>query len=248
MKIKKTRKYFGRDLEAMSLADNYHRWIVSEFEEYLGDTVAEIGAGIGNFSKLLINKKLKNLVAFEPSENMYPLLEKKLADRNNVKTLNNFLGNESDKYENVFDSVIYVNVLEHIEDDYKELSHVYKTLKNSGYVLIFVPALSWLYSDLDKDLGHFRRYYKKDIIDLMNATGFEIIKIKYFDFTGIIPWYIAFVLFKKTISRGIVSFYDRVVIPIISTLENVITPPIGKNLLLVAKKSNRKMSVDSTHY
>ena len=74
---KDTRTHYpGKELEAMSFATRYHRWIINEFEPYLGETVAEVGAGIGSVSQLLLDKRIKRLFAFEPSHNMYPLLEK----------------------------------------------------------------------------------------------------------------------------------------------------------------------------
>lgn len=188
---------------------------------------------------MLIARQVKHLVAFEPSTNMYPLLEDRFGQLNRVETVNRFFCDVCDKYENSFDSVIYVNVLEHIEYDEKELSYVYKSLRQQGYILIFVPALSWLYSDLDKKLGHFRRYHKENLIRLIQNSGFNIIKVKYLDFTGIIPWYIAFVLLKKSITGGYVSLYDRLIVPFTRKIEGVITPPIGKNLLLVGQKVNR---------
>ena len=115
-------QYFGKDLEAMSFANNYHQWIVDEFRRYLGDTVAEVGAGTGNFSTLLVAAGIKRLFAFEPSTNMYPLLKDKLRARDNVEIINAFYEEKAIEFENFFDSVLYVNVLEHIEDDQRDSS------------------------------------------------------------------------------------------------------------------------------
>lgn len=124
--------YFGRDLEAMSFANNYHNWIIDEFRPYFGSEVAEVGAGTGNFSKLLVAADIKHLVAFEPSANMYPLLENRMETFKHVKTVNGFFGNECHNHEDAFDSVAYVNVLEHIEKDSEELSYVRRTLRKGG--------------------------------------------------------------------------------------------------------------------
>ena len=229
--------YFGRDLEAMAFAINYHTWIVDEFKAYLGDCVAEVGAGTGSFSKLLTAEQIKHLVAFEPSANMYPLLKDRLQKENHVETVNDFFGDVCHRYEKGFDSVIYVNVLEHIEDDKKELLCAYEGLRESGHILIFVPALSWLYGDFDKKVGHYRRYHKGELIRLILRAGFDIVKVKYFDVAGIIPWYIAFVLLKKSLLGRNVSLYDKLVVPVMRKIEGIITPPIGKNLLLVGRKA-----------
>jgi SAM-dependent methyltransferase len=228
-------KYLGKDLEAMSFAKNYHKWIIEEFKPYLGHRVAEVGAGTGNFSELLMTHT-HHLIAFEPSENMYPLLKERFAENTSVETINSAFRREFSNLTGRLDSILYVNVLEHIEDDEQELSLVYKTLRQGGHALIFVPAHSFLYSDLDKHIGHFRRYRKKDIIELAKRAGFRIIKARYFDLAGVIPWYVAFVLFKKQITGAKVSLYDNLAVPIIQRIERYISPPIGKNILLIIQK------------
>jgi SAM-dependent methyltransferase len=228
-------QYFGRDLEAMSFATNYHNWIADEFKPYLGNNVAEIGAGTGNFSKLLI-ESTKKIVAFEPSENMFPQLQEQLREYKSITKINNYFVDEYLKYKEHFDSVVYVNVLEHIEGDEKELSCAYSGLKKGGHILIFAPALSYLYSDFDRKVGHYRRYHKKDLITLANQVGFNIVDVKYLDFVGILPWYIVFVLLRKTLTKDNVSLYDNLVVPIVRKIESIITPPIGKNILLIAQK------------
>jgi len=231
-----TIQYFGKDLEAMSFAHNYHEWLLDEISPFLTGNVAEVGAGMGNFSDFILSTGVNYLTAFEPSENMYPLLEKRFADNKKVETVSAFFEDQSRQYKNSFDSVLYINVLEHIEDDKNALVHTYETIKPGGHILIFVPALAFLYSDLDKELGHFRRYSKQSLVDVVEAAGFTVNMVKYFDIAGIIPWYIAFVLLKHTTTEGNVSAYDKLVVPIMRRVEQVITPFIGKNLLLVASK------------
>jgi SAM-dependent methyltransferase len=230
--------YFGRDLEAMSFAANYHRWIVDEFKFYLGDHVVEVGAGTGNFTHLLHQiGQVKRLDVFEPSMNMYAILAERFRKTVEVDTFNCFFEEKYQDYNKTLDSVVYVNVLEHIADDARELSLVHSALKPNGYLLIFVPALAFLFSDLDSRLGHFRRYHKNGLSDLVRQAGFDILIAKYFDSLGVIPWYIAFVLLKKNLSGGNVTLYDKAIVPILRKIESKWVPPIGKNLLLIAKKA-----------
>ena len=231
------RTYFGKDLEAMSFAKNYHEWIIGEFSQYIGEDVAEVGAGMGNFSDYLLGAKIKNLVAFEPSDNMFSVFEKKYYQHTNVTAVNDFFEEQSDNYIGSFDSVCYVNVLEHIEDDCVALSHAYKALRKNGSILIFVPALPFLYSNLDEKVGHYRRYSKTKLVSAVSSAGFSISKVKYFDIAGIIPWYIAFVLLRQTTTEGNVLVYDRLIVPIMRKVESTVTPIIGKNLVLVGRKA-----------
>jgi len=231
-------EYFGKDLEAMSFAKNYHRWILSHFIPYLGNSAAEVGAGTGNFSKLLLQTNISRLVAFEPSENMFSLLKKNLGKDMRAKAINDFFDKENT--DERFDSVIYVNVLEHIEDDKSELLKARELINPNGHILIFVPALPFLYSNFDKQVGHFRRYMRKELAKLIQKSGFSVVKARYFDSIGIIPWYINFVLLKNKINKSSVSLYDKFVVPIMRIIEST-APPIGKNVLLIARKTNKNI-------
>lgn len=235
-KVDSSKNYFGTDLESMHFAKNYHDWITRAFTPYLGEHAAEVGAGCGSYSDNLLAAGVKQLVAFEPSSNMYQQLESKFSKHPNVKTINAIFQDHYQEYRQKFDSVVYVNVLEHIENDLEELEMVHTSLKDDGHVLIFVPALSWLYGELDRKVGHFRRYHKKPLNQLVKDAGFDVIFSYYFDVAGILPWYVSFVLFKAEMSGANVQLYDRWVVPIMSRVETIIKPPLGKNILLVAKK------------
>ena len=228
--------YFGKDLEAMSFAINYHQWIADEFAPHIGSCVAEVGAGTGNFSEFILRGGAEKLFAFEPSLNMYPLLKKKFVSDKRVEVRNVIFGACSNEFAEAFDSVLYINVLEHIESDSEELRIAYRTLKFGGSLLIFVPALQWLYSELDYKLGHFRRYHKKGLCEVVTDAGFKVTRVRYFDIAGIIPWYLAFVLLRKNMTGGNISAYDRLVVPLMRLVEGFMTPPVGKNILLVARK------------
>jgi SAM-dependent methyltransferase len=228
-------QYFGKDLEAMSFAKNYHEWIVAEFLPYLRGEVAEVGAGTGNLSKLLLNSEVKFIRAFEPSRNMYVLLEKALGQERRVMPIHGFFDGATTRER--FDTIVYVNVLEHIEDDLSELRNAHRALHATGHLLVFVPALSWLYSDLDRQVGHFRRYEKNQLVRLVEAAGFSVVKARYFDIAGILPWYVNFVIFKNSIGSRSVSLYDKFVVPVMRRIERALPPPVGKNVLLVARRA-----------
>lgn len=234
MPVEDKPQYFGKDLEAMSFARNYHKWILADIRPFLGKSVAEVGAGVGSFSRLLLDCGIEALSAYEPSQNMYPVLRDSLRQEPRAKTFNGFFGEANETEQ--FDSVVYINVLEHVEDDAAELQRMRKAVRPGGHVLIFVPALQWLYSDLDRQVGHFRRYHRPALKKLVAASGLSLVRARYFDFAGILPWYVNFVLLKNEIGGGSVSAYDKLVVPVARVAEGLIPPPIGKNLLVVARK------------
>ena len=130
-----------------------------------------------------------------------------------------------------------VNVLEHIEDDVEMLKQIYRILRPGGSLLLFVPALRFLFSRLDQEHGHFRRYEKRELETKVRQAEFDVACTKYIDTLGIIPW----LIFNKWLGRtdfdeGMVRLYDSIGIPVTKFLERLLPFLLGKNVLLIAKK------------
>ena len=229
-------EYGGRDLESMAGAKNYYAWIIDEFAPYLGAKGAEVGAGSGTFSEILASTGLSHLTSFEPSPNMYALLEKRFQGRARVETRQAYVEDVAHLYPGAFDSVTYVNVLEHVRDDLRELRIAGGMLAPGGHLLLFVPAHQLLYSPFDRECGHYRRYNKKDLSEIVERSGLSIRTVKYFDVPGAFAWFLMFVLLRRTLTGGSVRAYDRLVVPLARKTEKIVPPPFGKNLLLVARK------------
>jgi len=229
-------KYEIKDLEVMSEARNYHNWVLAELNPFLGQSVAEVGAGSGNFSSFLLQSPtLTKLTSVEPDQAACAMYKQNITDPR-AEIVNGFFSDVYTKYPNNFDAIVFVNVLEHVEDDKGELENVYKSLKGGGRVCIFVPALPFLFSDHDKEIGHFRRYTKSTLKKVLEERGFVVEKIKYMDIVGIVTWYLVFKVLKMNPGRGNISFYDKFITPVLRVLEGLIPPPIGKSLLAIGKK------------
>jgi SAM-dependent methyltransferase len=234
--------YVGKDLEAMSFAENYHRWIMQIFSPYLGKRVVEVGAGTGSFSELILEKKIETLSLVEPSADMHRILAERVARMSVASRLqiyNSVFTSVAEKIKELDqpDSIFYINVLEHIEDDEAELRSIRETLREQGRVFIFVPALRQLYGTVDERVGHFRRYLKSELERKCRENGFRVIKSGYFDFIGIFPWWIKYCLLRSP-DLGVrsVQAYDRFVVPAAKVIETVVPPPLGKNIFLIAEK------------
>ncbi len=232
--------YVGTDLEAMSFAENYHRWILNELRPFLGKSLVEVGAGTGSFSELLLECSPDSLMLVEPSE-MVEKLRRNISSKNGGAKIRIFDSAFRDVADEVTaakpDSIIYVNVLEHIEDDSAELAAVFDALVPGGRVFIFVPAHPWLYGAFDKSVGHFRRYRRHELEQRTRAAGFEIRVSKYFDLIGVAPWWIKYRLLRsEKLEPKAVELYDRWAVPVTRAIESAIKPPTGKNLLLIGEK------------
>jgi len=238
-KVDKSFDYEGSDLEAMMLAGHYYKWIAHAIEPFIGVRVVEIGAGVGSFSKFIDGVEKKFLL-IEPSKRMFSILKENVKDFNNrnVQLKNSYL-HDAGKTLIDFkpDTFVYVNVFEHIEDDIAEINKVSELLGPNGHVIIFVPALPALYSDFDKSIDHYRRYTKKSLKALADNADLEVVKLRYMDMPGILPWWLSFVVMKRTkLVPVLVRTYDGFCVPIIRFFETILKPPVGKNILLVAKK------------
>lgn len=233
--------YVGKDLEAMSFAENYHRWILEEFRPFLGTKLVEVGAGTGLFTRLLLKEDVESLTAVEPSE-MFERLQEGLSITPAGVDVHLHRATFGQVHERIReeakpDSIIYVNVLEHIREDESELQMVHETLEPGGRCFIFVPALMALYGKFDRKIGHFRRYTKPELEGKCTSAGFKIIRSRYFDFAGIFPWFVKYrMLGSDSLGGSAVSVYDKVAVPMIKTIEKFIVPAVGKNILLIAEK------------
>lgn len=229
--------YEGSDLETLSVLRRYQQWIVDTFKPYIKGRAVEFGAGIGNIS-ILLRPLVDSLDLVEPSINLGDPLRHRFKDDPAIKvypeSMEIWLPNVADAS---YESVTLVNVLEHIEDDVAALDSFMRILKPEGHLLLFVPALRFLFSDLDTLHGHYRRYHLDELDQRVRAAGFKIVKSHYFDVIGVLPWWLIHTKMGATdFSPFVAKVYDILFVPLSRILENVIKPPLGKNILIVARK------------
>jgi SAM-dependent methyltransferase len=241
--------YDGQDLEALADLRAYQDWILHRFRPHLKGKVVEIGAGLGNIASRYADA-VEDLLLVEPAKNLYPRLMKRFEDKPHVRTICALVeslapvAGAASSIGAPFDAALLVNVLEHVVDDVSMLRNVRTILRPEGRLLIFVPALPWLYGILDKNVGHERRYTLSGLIQRVEQAGFIVETIRYFDFPGVLPWFIAGrVSRSRRFSDRAAKIYDRLIVPIARAAEKYIKPPIGKNLLCIARPAQRDESV-----
>ncbi len=226
--------YEGKDLESMSFAKNYHNWIYENIEIELGNKIAECGSGVGNFTEFLLRNDYAKIDAYEPCAKMH--LNNKFSKNPRVNCINSNFELVSKNRDNKYDSVIFINVLEHIQKDFDAIMNAYRIIRPGGKLIIFVPALQFLYSNFDRSIGHYRRYQRSELTRLVENANFKIMSCKYFDSVGIIPWFIFMKVMRHGLSNRNTYAYDTFVVPWLKFVEKLAPPPLGKNLLLTACK------------
>ena len=231
------RTYDGGDLEALANMPHYYGWIMSWFTPYVRGRVVEYGAGTGTISQYLRPLSCR-LTLIEPSVHQHAELHAKFSGDPSVEIGALTVEEHVSLLEtDAMDTVVLVNVLEHIEDDRKVLGELARIVAPGGYILIFVPALSVLMSKLDTLLGHFRRYKRFELHTKLETAGFEVVVCRYFDLPGVVPWFVLNKLLASTsFNPLLLRLYDQLVVRMARGLEAVIAPPFGKNLVAIGRR------------
>lgn len=228
----------GEDtLYRMRLMKNNNKWIFEQISPYLGDNILEVGSGIGNISKFLSSLN-KNLVLTDIKENYLEYLRQRFIGNPKIKVIShNILSQDvSNPLTFNIDTVICINILEHIKEDAKVLENIYKILAKNGRLILVAPALKILYGSLDENLGHFRRYEKDDLVKKLKYNNFVIEKIYFHNFVSTLGWFInCRILKKKLMSSLQVSILD-IFIPIFAKIEKMIKIPLGLSLIAICRK------------
>jgi len=225
------------DLEIMVGGNNYSGWIYRRILPFIGQRILEVGAGIGNFIRLLVNREL--IVAVDKHPACVDYLKARLGSSRTVVPMELDISDpavrELSPYE--FDTVICLNVLEHVEDDLSALAHMQSVLRPGGILILLVPAFQFLYGSVDRSLGHYRRYNRKSLIPKMVQAGFQVESTMYTNMIGMAGWFLnnRVLGWHKESARQI-GFFDRFVAPWAERLERWIQPPVGLSLISVCRK------------
>lgn len=228
-------------LEVIANADHFNRWMYDQFKHQLKGEILEIGSGIGNISKLVIAEG-HTITLSDYNLEYCEELEKNFARHKNVKDIlsidllhPNFESAFS-LYKEKFDSIFLLNVIEHIKDDATAVNNCRYLLKKRGHLVLLAPAYSWLYSNFDKELGHFRRYSLQSLQELLLKNNFDILSGSYFNFAGIGGWlFFGKILNQKMLSKGEMNAFDKIV-PIAKVLDKIVGRKIGLSIIVTGIK------------
>jgi SAM-dependent methyltransferase len=226
------------DLTRMANARNYQSWMYERISPYLGQRVVEIGSGIGNFTRLLLDREL--VVPVDSHRGCLQVLSQNLGDELKSQPLEIDVCDTSTmqllrKYD--FDTAICFNVIEHISNDVLALNNIHSAIRDGGRAIILVPAFQALFGTVDESLGHFRRYRRQELTSKMHQAGFVVQRAFYMNVIGMLGWFTNNkILRRREESTKQILFFDRYVAPMAKRLERLIPPPFGLSLIAVGVK------------
>ena len=220
-------------LSINSDADNYLNWITELCIPFLGEDILEVGAGHGDFTERF--SKIGLVVATEVSEGSLQLLRNRFHNNANVQIQKLDIQATPTR---LFNTIVLINVLEHIENDVGTLSALSRHLKPNGHLVIYVPAFWLLYSRFDNSIGHYRRYSRRELVHVAGEAGFTDQKSCYVNSLGAIGWLLICRILKKSASESLsVGVMNRWIIPIVRKLETKMPPPFGISVFYAGRRT-----------
>jgi SAM-dependent methyltransferase len=227
--------HLGKTLEILSYVENYNKWIYNVLSEYIGWNVLEVGCGVGNITQFLINRH--QVTAIDLDESFCQKTRDQYGSQTEDVLMMNILGPRFEELKCApFDTVLCINLLEHIRDHSLALENMFKLIRRGGNLVLFIPAMRWLYGSLDRQFRHYRRYERAALTRLLMENGASRVYSRYLNILGAFGWFVYGRIFKvKQIPSKEVGIFDKIV-PFATKIEKKFRLPFGQSLLVVAEK------------
>ena len=227
-------------LEVIAAARRFNQWMYQTIRPFLHGNVLEIGSGIGNISSFFLADNI-SITLSDTDEFYLQTLKDKFHSFPNLKEIL-LIDLQHPSFESAYpalkkqyDAVFLLNVLEHVEHDNDSIKNCYYLLKPGGTLLILTPAYTFLYSSLDKALGHYRRYTTSSLNSLLQNNMFITRQCFYFNVLGIVAWFYGKILGLKTIPSKEMSLYNKIV-PFAELIDKLIFRKAGLSAIIVGEK------------
>jgi SAM-dependent methyltransferase len=219
----------------MAAAPHYNIWQYCRIARFVGHRVCEVGSGNGNMSALLTHNRPELLLLTDPDPYYRNILQQRFLGHPGlrIEALTLPDAGVSDRFGVLeLDTVLALNVIEHIEEDSAAMRSMREMLVPGGRAIVLVPALPWLYGPLDRELGHARRYDRDALVSLLEHAGLRIEHLFYFNLLGVLGWFMnARIRRVSRIPLNQLRVFDALV-PLLR-LEDAIPLPLGQSLIAV---------------
>jgi glycosyltransferase involved in cell wall biosynthesis len=224
-------------LRRMSKLGSYNEWLHHRFERWLGQRILEVGSGVGNQTRFFADRE--RVLASDIEAHYIRELTAKFGRFSNVRIASYKFpltdGAAAELEAERIDTIVCLNVLEHIEDDQGTLRDFARVLRPDGHLALLVPAIPSIYGTLDQHLNHFRRYGASELKAKVEAAGFAVEEMRYLNRPGVFGWWLnSRVLKRKVLPRQQLSAF-RFLLPLLK-LEEKSAPSFGMSLLVLGKK------------
>ena len=228
--------YSGSELEVFAAAANWRSYWGDQVRPFLGRRVLEVGAGIGSVTRTLCHASVERWVALEPDAGMAGHLARITADGFPAPVSARHGTVESLDAAERFDSVLYIDVLEHIEDDGAELRRVAAHVEPGGHIVVLSPAHQFLYTPFDAAIGHHRRYDRASLRRL-EPRGCSLVTMRYLDSVGMLASLGNRLLLRSAHPKPAqIALWDRFMVPLSRRLDPLLSYHCGKSLIAVWRK------------
>lgn len=230
--------YIGSELDIFCHATNWKAYYKKFIQKYFGEEILEVGAGIGATTKTLASAKYKRWMCLEPDAGLADEICALIRDGQLPNTCEVRVGTLSNlSPEEVFDSILYIDVLEHIEDDRTQARLAYQHLKPGGHLIILSPAHQILFTPFDAMIGHFRRYSKKSLSQVI-SDGFTCRNLFYVDSVGALASLGNKLILKSGMpTKGQILLWDKLMIPVSRVCDPLFLYRVGKSVIGVWQKN-----------
>jgi len=231
--------YIGDELDLFSRANNWKSYWCRQIFPFLRGEVLEVGAGLGANTQLLFNDNCTGWVCLEPDSRLVNELKDNLRLKLNSAKIEIVNGTVSDLPDSAsFDSIIYIDVLEHIEKDSQEMLQAMARLREGGHLIVLSPAHQMLFSAFDARIGHFRRYSKATLKSVV-PDSLKLRRLRYLDSCGML----ASLANRLMLHQGLpnlkqIAFWDRTLVPLSILTDKCLGYSLGKTVLGVWQKSS----------
>ena len=230
-------QYVGSELEVFQHAVNWKAYFRSHISEHLSGHVLEVGGGVGATSQLLCDGRQQIWTILEPDKTLREQMRVRF-DAAGLAAPVEILGGTLADLPNgrLFDAILYIDVLEHIEDDRDELRRAAEHLAPHGRLIVLAPAHNYLFSEFDRAIGHFRRYSRRTLLDAA-PSGVRLDKALYLDSVGMCAS-LANRLFLKRVrpTLGNIRFWDSYLVRSSRLIDPILRYSLGKSVLAVWRK------------
>jgi SAM-dependent methyltransferase len=220
-------------LEALSECANHRKWFAGFARPYLGEHPIEIGSGLGDYAAQWI-PYVDKFTATEADPALFSGLQQQMASYPNV-TVSQLMLPTQERADH--SCLVSYNVLEHIEDHVGALRSMARLVRTGGYIVLVCPAFPFAMSPVDIATGHVRRYTKRSMRRALTDAGLQVVSVRYANSLGLICYYAFTSLLRKQPSTGgTMTFYDRLVVPVVKFIERLLGhPPFGQSVVAVAQ-------------